>query len=62
MTDPTNARMRTLHRFFDAPRFPIKELPGIDGERRHEDDDGDGGHGPRRTELPAWNAYVGAPR
>jgi hypothetical protein len=61
MTDPTNARMRTLHRFFDSPRFPIKELPGGDGDVRQEDDR-DGDHGPRRTELPAWNAYVGAPR
>lgn len=61
MTDPTNARMRTLHSFFDSPRFPIKELPAADGDGRREDD-GDGGHATRRTELPAWNAYVGAPR
>jgi hypothetical protein len=59
--DPTNARMRTMHRFFDSPRFPIKELPGVDGEGRH-DDARDDGHGPHHTELPAWNAYVGAPR
>ncbi|MEA2222439.1 MAG: hypothetical protein QOH83_815 [Solirubrobacteraceae bacterium] len=61
MTDPTNARMRTLHRFFNSPRFPIKELPGVDVDGRHEDDEDDG-RGPRGTELPAWNAYVGAPR
>jgi len=61
VTDPTNARMRTLHRFFDSPRFPIKELPGGDADGRHDDDE-DGGHGRRGTDLPAWNAYVGAPR
>lgn len=61
MTDPTNARMRTLHRFFNSPRFPIKELPRVEVDGRHEDDE-DGGHEPRGTELPAWNAYVGAPR
>lgn len=61
MADPTNARMRTLHRFFDPPRFPIKELPGADDDGGHNDDRYDG-HGLNRTELPAWNAYVGAPR
>jgi hypothetical protein len=61
MTDPTNARMRTLHRFFNSPRFPIKELPGVEVDGRHEDDEDDG-RGTRGTELPAWNAYVGAPR
>jgi hypothetical protein len=61
MTDPTNARMRTMHRYFDSPRFPIKELPGVDGDGRR-DDDRDDRHGPRGTELPAWNADVGAPR
>jgi len=59
MADPTNARMRTMHRFFDSPRFPIKELPGVDGDGRHDDDEG---HASDRTELPAWNAYLGAPR
>jgi hypothetical protein len=29
MADPTNARMRALNSFFDAPRFPIKTLSGI---------------------------------
>jgi hypothetical protein len=32
MTDPTNARMRTLNSFFDSPRFAIKALPAIADE------------------------------
>jgi hypothetical protein len=32
MTDPTNARMRTLNSFFDSPRFALRPLPTIPDE------------------------------
>jgi hypothetical protein len=32
MTDPTNARMRTLNSFFESPRFALRPLPTIPDE------------------------------
>ena len=32
MTDPTNARMRTLNSFFESPRFALKALPVVPDE------------------------------
>jgi hypothetical protein len=61
MADPTNARTRTMHRFFDPPRFPIKELPRGPGDGERDHDDEHDVRDRRGSELAGWNAYVGRP-
>jgi hypothetical protein len=55
MADPTGARMRTMNAFFDSPRFPIKELPDDDDDRRGDE------HGLLHgiIDLPGLNAFIG---
>jgi hypothetical protein len=57
-TDPTGARIRDVTTVFQAPRVPIKQLPGANGGAdAGVDNAGDGS----RLTLEGWNAYVGAP-
>jgi hypothetical protein len=50
MTDPTNARMRTLNSFFESPRFALKALPVVPDEPE-----------PTPTPTPATLAATPAP-